>query len=458
MELFAHQQRGIERGKAQSLAYFWDCGTGKTVTALNLIRYHGGKALVVCPLSIIEPAWIADCQRFTPDLSIASLWSKTPAKRLEQLNGDAQIHVVNYEGLKGLYDELAQQHYNVLIVDESSKMKNWRSQITRALLSFAGVRFKDSPYRTEHVIPHRYVLSGTPAPNDESEYWAQVTLVEPNSAFPQNYFAFRNRYFASKMMRYGKGKPFKQWTFIEAKKPEFMEAMKAMADVVRKEDAVDLPEQVHVVRQVHLSDNEQHAYNAMKRFLACKVHDVEIVAPTVMAEIMKLRQITSGFAYCMDGVGQTGTIHIGRSKLEELQEILAEIGDSQVIIWANFIEEIEWLSKTLKAPALYSQTPNREKAIADFQAGKSRYLIANPQSAGHGLTFVNCSYCVYFSLNYSYELWKQSMDRIHRIGQANRCTYFYLLAAGSIDEIIYDALQQKRNLSEAVLTYLKGAV
>ncbi len=455
MKLFAHQQRGLDRGRDRNLALFWDCGTGKTVTALNLIRHHGGKALVVCPLSIIEPAWVADCKRFTPELKIASLWSKDPKQRLAQLNGDATVHVINYEGLKNLYEELAAQQYNVLIVDESSKIKNWKSQITRAILSFAGVTFKDSPYRTEHIIPHRYCLSGTPAPNGMEEYWAQITFVAPNGALPQNYFAFRGRFFTSKLMRYGKGKPFKQWTFKAEKQTEFMDRMKEVADVVRKEDAVDLPEQMHVIRSVHLGESERVAYDEMKKHLACKVRDASIIAPTVMAEIMKLRQITSGFAYCSDGVGRR-TIHIGRSKLEELQAVLEEIGDSQVLIWANFREEIEWLSKTLKAPALYSQTPDRNEVVRCFQGHACRYLVANPQSAGHGLTFQNCNYCIYFSLNYSYELWKQSMDRIHRIGQENKCTYYYLLGTKTIDEVIYNALQSKQNLSEAVLTYLKG--
>ena len=456
MELFKHQANALERGKDGNLALFHACGTGKTCTALCLIRYwlgFGGKALVVCPLSIIDAAWLADAKKFTPDLRIASLWSKDPAKRLEQLNGSADVHVVNFEGLRTMYGVLAAQKYTVLIVDESSKLKNWRSQITRALLSFAGVTFKGSPYRTDHIIPHRYCLSGTPAPNGEEEYWSQIQFVAPNQVFSANYYAFRGRYFAAQPMRFG-AKSFKKWIFRGDRKLEFMQRMKVVADVVRKEDAVDLPDQVHEVRQVTLAEGEAEAYRSMKKTLACQLSETQIVAPTVMAEIMKLRQITSGFAYGSDG----SAMHIGRSKLNELLEVLEEVGNEQVLIWANFIEEISFLAKTLKAPALYSQTVDREQAIKDFQEGRSQYLIANPQSAGHGLTFVNCSYCVYFSLNYSLELWQQSQDRIHRIGQTNNCTYFYLLAKGTIDEVIYAALQQKRDLSEAVLSYLRSRV
>ena len=94
--------------------------------------------------------------------------------------------------------------------------------------------------------------------------------------------------------------------------------------------------------------------------------------------------------------------------------------------------------------------------IAGFKDGTYQYLIANPQSAAHGLTFVNCSYAVYFSLTYSYELAKQSQDRIHRIGQDSKCTYYYLIARDTIDEVVYKAVQEKKNLSESVLFYLKN--
>ena len=52
---------------------------------------------------------------------------------------------------------------------------------------------------------------------------------------------------------------------------------------------------------------------------------------------------------------------------------------------------------------------------------------------------------------------KQSQDRIHRIGQQHKCTYHYLLADGTIDEVIFKAVQEKKDLSESVLAYLKNS-
>lgn len=458
---YAHQIEAIRRGREGSLALFHEPGCGKTFSALQLIRHHklysmgGFKALVVCPLSIIESAWIEDCRKFTPELKAVSLHCK-PAERLERLNGDADIHVINFEGFRGLYDALVGQRYHVLVVDESSKMKNPQSETAKALLTFAGIKAGRTKYKGDWTVPHRYVLSGTPAPNSLEEYWTQITFIAPGQAFPSSFYAFRGKFFEVGTGYAPGGRRFKTWQFREYMRQEFMDTMKPHAHIVRKADAVDLPEQIHEIRTVYLDHKEQVAYDAMKESMRIEYADQTAIALNAIGAIMKLRQITSGFAYCMDGVGQTGTIKIGKSKLAELKELLDELGNKQVIVWVNFREEVEQLTAELNCPALWSETQDRNQIIADFQAGKHQYLVANALTGGHGLTLVNCHYEVYYSLNYSYELWKQSMDRIHRIGQTEPCTYFYLIAADTIDKVIYDVLHGKRDLSDAVLDYLKG--
>ena len=228
--------------------------------------------------------------------------------------------------------------------------------------------------------------------------------------------------------------------------------MTPVCDVVSKADAVDLPEQVHEIRVVELSKPERTAYETFRRELAIRFANEDILASSALVEVMKARQLTSGFCY-----GQNGTHRVGKSKLTELLSLLDEIGNKPVIIWCSFRHEIQTLLDVLpRSAALWSGTDDRDEVIAGFKDGTYRTLIANPQSAAHGLTFVNCSYAVYFSLTYSYELAKQSQDRIHRIGQDSKCTYYYLIARDTIDEVVYAAVREKKKLSEAVLGYLKG--
>lgn len=454
MKPFAHQVEGIEIGKKASQAFFWDCGTGKTFLGLHIIKHYlpEGPALVVCPLSIIEAAWIEDCKKFTPELDIVSLWSKQPAKRKKRLAEDHDIYVANFETLKYLYDDICAKGFSTLIVDESSKMKSPKSAITKALLSLAGVHFRGSPFKMKTVIPHRYVLSGTPAPNDQSEYWSQIKFITGpgNECFNDNYYAFRGKYFSTIPIGQTGQKIFK---FRKLMSKDFMDCMSPVCHVVSKEDAVDLPDQIHEIRKVYLGKDEQLAYDTMKDEFVLQFQNETILASSALVEIMKLRQLTSGLCYGDFEVHQTG-----KSKLTELKGLLEEIGgDKQVIIWANFRHEIRMLLDELPgSQAIWGETTDRGAVIKDFQDGKYQYLIANPQSAAHGLTFVNCQYAVYYSLNYSYELQKQSQDRIHRIGQTKHATYYYLLADKTIDEVIYKAVGKKGDLSTGVLNYLRG--
>ena len=457
--LYKHQEIAIEIAKTkQSLCIFHDCGLGKTLTAIEIIKHFGGKALAVCPLSIIDDAWIADCKEFAPELNVVSLHSNKPAERIKKLNEEHDVYIVNYEQFKLLFDEIKQKEFNIIIVDESSKMKNPRSQITRALLALSGIKCRGrdgKKYVADKPILHRYVMSGTPAPNDESEYWAQTKFVAGlGRVFHDNFYAFRNRYFYPIPLG---SSGINKYVFKREMQDEFAKRIASISHVVSKAEALDLPDQVHEIRKVYLSKNERISYDRFKRDLVLKYQDATILGSTALVEIMKLRQLASGFFYS----DTKQPIEIGKSKINELLELLDEIGKYPVIIWTQFRYESALISKTLKylgktVVRLDGDTTHPALAIDFFKQGKSQYLIANPQTAQHGLTFTNCHYVVYFSLDYSLLKWEQSMNRVHRIGQTSKCTYYYLLADQTIDEPIYKILNKKADMSNEILVYLKG--
>jgi SNF2 family DNA or RNA helicase len=108
--------------------------------------------------------------------------------------------------------------------------------------------------------------------------------------------------------------------------------------------------------------------------------------------------------------------------------------------------EVHKLANKFNGIGLTSKTKNREQIISDFKNNKIKLLFAHPKLLGHGLTFTNCNYNIYYSLSFSYEEFKQSQDRIHRIGQDNKCTYIILQCKNTIDEKIYKCLQNKKNI------------
>jgi SNF2 family DNA or RNA helicase len=451
IDYFPHQSEVIDIAQDKNVALFHDCGTGKTLSTLNILRHHikktGKPALVVCPIKLIDNAWIADCNEFFPDTDIAALYSKNPVKRKKILYEDHEIFATNYETLKGLLPEIADRGFCAMAVDESSKMKAHDSQITKTILALSGFRSTKAGklYYCKHPIEYRYPLTGTPAPNSPAEYWAQIKLLTGpgNEVFSDNFFTFRAKFFYSIDL----GNFQKMWKFRKQMFAEFCELVSGVAHVVRK-DVLGLPEQVHHIHKIPLSAKERAVYDKMKNEYVINFGDKNILASTALVEVMKLRQIASGFCY-----DEGDTYRIGTTKAEYLRdEILSKQGDEQSIIWINFKEEARLLSSLPNSVVLGGGKGTEE--IQAFKSGKVQYLIANPMSAGHGLTFVNAHHSQDFSLNYSYELYKQRNDRIDRIGQKHQCHYDHLLGENTIDEPIYKAVLNKEKDASAFLDCL----
>ena len=159
------------------------------------------------------------------------------------------------------------------------------------------------------------------------------------------------------------------------------------------------------------------------------------------AKLMKLREVVSGFL--IDKAHSVKEFETQKDNV--LKETLDEIGNKPVIIWCQFIYEIEKLAKKYNGVGLTSKTKNRDDVIRRFKNGDIKYLFAHPKLLGKGVTFTNCTYNIYYSASFSYEEFKQSQDRIHRIGQNNKCTYILLQAKNTIDGKIYNCLNRKSN-------------
>lgn len=401
---------------------FADTGTGKTVIGLEIAR-HFKKTLILCPLSVIETAWIDDCKKFYPQMKIINCWSNTSDGRFDLLDEEADVYVMNYESYKIVRNKIMKSNFDCMIVDESSCMKNMKSQITSMILEMV------------NVIPHRFVLSGCPCPNHNSEIFPQIKFVN-NEIFGNNYYGFLARYFHQDLSN-----PH-VWFQTAEDKERYNLRLTEQSVFLKKEDCVDLPEKVFQVRRFEMASEQRQHYNELLNDI--KSHINEWSKFEFTAKLMKLREITSGFVYTKD----SNVITMDSNKPKALAEILEEIGNKQVIIWCQFQHEIKSLAEQFGGVALTSsssKTKERYEIIRDFRDGKIQYLFTHPSLMGKGLTFVNCTYNVYYSLSFSYEEFKQSQDRIHRIGQTNKCTYIIMQAKDTIDEKIYSCLQRKES-------------
>lgn len=436
--LLKHQRTGLDMARRNAkYAFYCETGTGKSLIAAEILKHKQCKSIIIAPLSILKSVWEKTINEFYPELNpqIINLYPLKKEDREKVIRGYNGIHICNYESFKIHYDTIMAAGYKCLIIDESSKLKGRTTQIAKALVQFG------------QKVESAYLLSGTPAPNTPLEYFSQLDLIAPG-LLGYSFYAFRNRYFHS-VDRNG-------FIWVEKKNmtSEFVERLKKVCMFVKKNDVLDLPDRVFITKEVEMTGDQLRIYKQMKRDFIAEIGEVMVISPTMLSKIMRLRQITSGFIYHKDG-----SVRFSTAKLEVLKETLEEIGDNQVIIWAVFKEEIRRLLEAIPdSRAVYGETASQKEKddnIEGFIRGDYKYLIANPQSLGHGVTLVNSSYAIYYSLDYSNEGYQQSADRIYRYGQKNQCTYIHLLCQDSIDEIIYKVLQRKIAGTAEILEHLK---
>jgi SNF2 family DNA or RNA helicase len=470
MQLFEHQERFVQIARDRPrYAWFAEPGVGKSIGTLAAIadakrRGFTGATLILCPKSIIHSAWMQDAKHF-PQLRCVAVWASTPHQRRELIRMSwcnvcgrtnrecshdycggigltgPDVFVTNYETFKRHAEDF-KPWVRRLVIDESSKVKAFDTQISRACHKFSD------------DMASVYLLSGTPAPNNATEYWSQVRCINA-SLFGPSFWRFAYRYFSPIKRTIGDRERIIGWKPLREMQTEFMAKLQLVSWSLRKSECLDLPEQTDVVREVELSSRELTAYTSMLNELRVDLGDQPVLTASMQARVMKLRQITSGLIY---DSGQC--VDIGTSKLDELSELLDEIGDRKVVVWAEFTAEIDRICKLLATRAATGRIDGqigldeRTESIAAFQTGSLRYLVCHPAAAGHGITLTAASHAVYFSHGFSFETYQQSRDRLHRAGQRNPVTYYHLIAKGSVDERVMRALAGKRSGHEAIMELL----
>ena len=88
-------------------------------------------------------------------------------------------------------------------------------------------------------------------------------------------------------------------------------------------------------------------------------------------------------------------------------------------------------------------------------AGEATVLAVQIQSGGEGIDLTRAAYCAYYSIGHSLGDYDQSLARIHRPGQTRPVVYYHLTASATVDVAVYDALDKKRNVIDAVLASLR---
>lgn len=463
LTLMPHQEYGRELALLHDrFCFFYDTRTGKTPLSLSIIyddlrEYPEHKWLVICPLILIDNAWLEDANKFLPNIKTISLHAATPQQRLKKMDEEASIYITNVESFAKYRQQLESKiKFNGCIVDESSTMKSHKSKVSKEIVDFA------------QSMNRFYLLSGSPAPNGEWEYYMQLKAIDFYGVH-QSYTQFKEHFFVN--VSYNP--QYEKLVVRPDRKDELLEFIGRYSLYVDKEDVLDTPGRTFHEIEIDMPDNLKAAYKEMKNNLALELDDTDIIVNSTAAKLNKLNQITSGFIMDTQAIKENAFYEDSNKeewyllddyRFKKLNELLNnECAGEQVLIWANYRKEFELIKAMLgeKCKCVYGAVSiaDKNEAIKDFKQGTIQYLVANPASADKGLTLTNAHICVYFSLNWSYELYKQSMERIYgaKSSQPKHCHYYIMIATGTIDRVLYsDVLQGKSDASYAILNHLKG--
>lgn len=463
--LWDHQQLGVEIAQVnRRYGFFYDTRTGKTMMALQIMKnaLMAGKArrcIVVCPSSIIQ-SWLTDAATHFPELKVVAYYGSAKQKELA-LSTPSHIILWSMEQFAKNMAWLQEAKFDMCFVDESSKLKSHKTQISKALREFS------------MMVPYWYLLSATPAPNNESEYYTQMMTIDPYIFNPAR-TKFVRLYF-NNMAR----NP--AWEDLIVRKDMYGVLNDKIEQCAIYVDQSVMPTAGKEWHEINydLPVESRKVYNRMRYDMAVELETGTIT--TDQAAIMrgKLNQIASGFIMDTAAINENKIARkLGEStqlpeilpivdggdfsRIEQLDKLLQELGDQKVVIWANYRQEFYMLQDLLGDQARYIRggcsVEDKEQFIGEFKGGPLQYLVCHPLSVGMGINLTEAHTAIYYSLNDSWEAFKQSSERIagHIKTQPNKCHYYVIIANNTVDALIYDNLKNKREASFAFTEHLKA--
>ena len=441
--LMKHQQMGRAIAKEfDKFGFFYSVRAGKTPLLLQIINDNPDiKWLIVCPLVLIDNAWLEDANKFFPGMKIVKLHAATRAKRMKAFQEKANVYIINTESFCAYEKEVRALGITGVALDESSSLKNPSSKFSKAFVKFC------------QEMKKVYLLSGTPAPNGMHEYYTQMRCLDWHIV-PQSFTQFERGFFNN--ISYNP--QFKQLVIRPDMEPVLKHLLSLISIYVDASDYFEFPGRDFTSINIPMPDEVKKHYKQMVNDMYVEFsEDEQITAPSAAAKLNKLRQISSGFIYNEEGVPTL----IDMFKFNKLMDVLYELGNEQVLIWANYKYEFEIIKQLLGDKCrIVNGTVNiqeKNESIRLFKQGKIQYLVANPASADKGLTLTNAHLCVYFSIGYSYELYHQSVARIYggKHSQPKFCHYYIFTVEGSLDSKIYQSVLQKGDTVMQILDYIR---
>lgn len=388
--------------------------TGKTMTALWLAeKWDCRQNLVICPKKAL-PVWKQEIALMGLDVN--------------------QFEIVSFETFR-IHRLKFQQSWDLVIVDESHRIKERKSQQTKAVWSLSRRAKK------------RLILSGSPQGNGMEDYYAQLKFIRPDlfptwESFERQYLIIQDRWIA------GREDPFPE--IVGYKNQEyFKELLASISFRVTRDEVSKVKTRVRNRKySIPWSSESRSLYDILDTKLYFEVQEGLVSAAHVLTKGLKLHQICGGFV--KDDEKQLQVV--GQDKLNKLWELIdGPLQGCSIAIVAQYKAEMDAIAQGLSVRGItFAQV--RGKHQYDPK-DRSQVTILHP-SSGEAIQLAHHNHMIIYSMGHSYLKWAQFKDRIVLV-DTPQVIYHYLLMQESMDEVIYQAVIEKKKASEAILSIYK---
>jgi SNF2 family DNA or RNA helicase len=412
-----HQKEAIEKlAGSKRFILADDMGLGKTTaTIIAALETGAKKILIVCPASL-KINWQREIENYT-DRSVYISEGK-------HFSIEHDFVIVNYDILKNFYDLkdkenslITQGNFDLIILDEAHYVSNGQAARTKLVNSFSK--------KCERV----WLLTGTPMTNRPMNYFNLLSLIE--SPVSQNWMAYAIRYCQGYQFTAGTRKI---WNVTGASNLEELRDRTSRQVLRRlKTEVLDLPEKI--ITPVYLRLKSKLYEGLMGEYYDWynKNPDESTSLTVQFSKLMKVRQV------------------IAEEKIKDTIELAENIleQDKKVIIFTNFTETLNRIADHFGKQAVRldgsTSKPQRQYAVDQFQDNeKIKVFVGNVKAAGVGITLTAAEAVIINDLSFVPGDLAQAEDRAYRYGQKNSVSVYYPIFDNSIEGIIYDMVNQKK--------------
>lgn len=422
-------------------------GAGKTAVALAYMaellwdRLEARRVLVVAPKRVV-PQWAVEARRwaFSRRLTFSQYIGPRP-DRLAALRASTQVVVCSFEFFPELVKEVkgSDWQFDLVVFDEASRLRNggrrgsvgWRAM--QAISSKTGSRI--------------LLMSGSPRPGTAHELFAPVFLLDQGARLGKTLTGFRSDYLEPDKQNRATGQVY-SWRLRAGMEQALYGRIRDLYFAVAPDLGLDF---VEVDRYVRMPSEASALYARLQGSMVVSADDLSITAGSRGVLAGKLHQLAQGAVF--DDQGKVQEVH--GEKLDELEQLIEEVGDRVIVcVWYTHDRD----RVLARIPGAVDITT--AEGLARAKRGEADVVVLHPASAGHGIDGLQEHYAtmVWFAMPHSFELYDQARARIVRSGRRGATSTIYrILAAGTIDESIAQALVSKASGQDEFYRHLEGA-